>query len=83
MTIEEMKNIVEQCKEDEKALIEINNLKFSSDFEFNFNDKWGKLFIRFCAAGISGIVASIDYNDIKSINDTTVELSADEVSTSV
>lgn len=69
-----MKEFIEECKETLRECkkggipVKVNGVMFSQDFEFTFDDKTEILFIRFCVAGISGIVASIGYDEIKSFD---------------
>lgn len=66
MTINEIKHKINSLKNSE-PLIRINGISFSSEFDFDFSEKYDMLCIRFNSAGIRGIIASIDYDEIKSI----------------
>lgn len=63
--IEECKAVLRECKKSGMP-VKVNDVMFSHDFEFDFDEETEFLFIRFRVAYIGGIVASIRYDEIKS-----------------
>ena len=66
MTVEEIKNIIEENNAKHIGTC-INNVFFNHGYVFDISEEFNQLYVRFQVANISGIVASIDIEDIKTV----------------